>query len=198
MDETEKAVFDLVETYNGRSIFTFKRYPLKHNTDLNEDFRMDPLDACDLLEEFTEKFSINPDEINFTRYFPEDNGKAEKALTIQLLIDSARAGHWTDKEKSKRENTLPSNSDRKIMKKGTNKTIYILAVIICFLILPEIVVRTLTPEQLVRLSDFTSLGGIFSHLLSLMIFLGIASILLGIAAIYLAKKIYRYLVRLKK
>ncbi|WHS99325.1 MAG: hypothetical protein LZT29_02325 [Pantoea stewartii] len=26
-------------------------------------------------------------------------------------------------------------------------------------------VRTLTPEQLVRLSDFTSLGGIFSHLL---------------------------------
>jgi len=79
---------------------------------------MDPLDAYDLLEEFTEKFSINLDEINFTRYFPEDNGKAEKALTIQLLIDSARAGHWTDEEKSKTENTLPSNSDRKIMKKG--------------------------------------------------------------------------------
>jgi len=50
------------------------------------------------------------------------------------------------------------------------------------------VVRTLTPEQLVRLSDFTSLGGIFSHLLSLMLFLGITSILLGIAAICLAKK----------
>ncbi|NRH22988.1 hypothetical protein A8L51_19835 [Pantoea stewartii] len=84
------------------------------------------------------------------------------------------------------------------MKKGKNKTVYILAVIICFLILPEIVVRTLTPEQLVRLSDFTSLGGIFSHLLSLMLFLGITSILLGIVAICLAKKIYRYFVRLKK
>ncbi|WP_324030797.1 DUF1493 family protein [Pantoea sp. JZ2] len=62
MDETEKTVLDLVETYNDRSIFTFKRYPLKHNTDLNEDFRMDPLDAYDLLEEFTERFSINLDE----------------------------------------------------------------------------------------------------------------------------------------
>lgn len=158
MDETEKAVFDLVETYNGRSIFTFKRYPLKHNTDLNEDFRMDPLDACDLLEEFTEKFSINSDEINFTRYFPEDNGKAEKALTIQLLIDSARAGHWKDKEKLKTENTLSSNSDRKIMKKGKNKTIYILAVIICFLILPEIVVRALTPEPARQTQRFHKSG----------------------------------------
>jgi len=97
MDETEKAVFDLIETYNGRSIFTLKRFQLKHDTDLNHDFRMDPLDAYDLLEEFAEKFSINPSDINFERYFPEHNGKAEKALTIQLLVDSARAGHWIDK-----------------------------------------------------------------------------------------------------
>jgi len=97
MDKTEKAVFDLVETYNGRSLFTFRRFELKHDTDLNEDFRMDPLDAYDLLDEFTEKFSIDPKDINFARYFPDDNGKAEKPLTIQMLIDSARAGHWTDK-----------------------------------------------------------------------------------------------------
>ncbi|RAR65434.1 uncharacterized protein DUF1493 [Pantoea ananatis] len=97
MDDIEKAVFDIVESYNGRSIFTLKRFQLKHDTDLNEDFRMDPLDAYDLLEEFTEKFSINPSEINFKRYFPDDNGKAEQPLTIQLLIDSARAGQWIDK-----------------------------------------------------------------------------------------------------
>ncbi|WP_205960256.1 DUF1493 family protein [Pantoea stewartii] len=95
-DEIEKAVFDLVETYNAPSIFTFKKYQLNHDTDLNEDFRMDPIDAYDLLQEFAGKFSINPSEINFFRYFPESNGKAEKPLTIQLLIDSARAGHWVD------------------------------------------------------------------------------------------------------
>ncbi|OWY76878.1 DUF1493 family protein [Pantoea sp. AMG 501] len=97
-DETEKAVFDLVETYNAPSIFTFKRYKLTHETDLNEDFRMDPIDAYDLLQEFAEKFSINLGEINFERYFPADNGKAEKPLTIQLLIDSAKKGRWVDFE----------------------------------------------------------------------------------------------------
>lgn len=97
IDETEKAVFNLVEAYNAPSIFTFKRYDLKHDTDLNEDFRMDPIDAYDLIKDFADKFSINLDEIRFGRYFPADNSKAEKPLTIQLLIDSARARQWVDK-----------------------------------------------------------------------------------------------------
>jgi hypothetical protein len=66
--------------------------------------------------------------------------------------------------------------------------IYVLVVIIFFLTIPEIVVRVLTPEQFARLSDFTSFGGLFSHLLSLLIFLGLASILLGVLAILATKK----------
>lgn len=81
------------------------------------------------------------------------------------------------------------------MKKSGKVIIYILVVIIFFLIIPEIVVRVLTPEQFARLSDFTSLGGLFSHILSVLIFLGIASILLGVLAIFLTKKIYRRLTR---
>ncbi|PZQ94822.1 MAG: hypothetical protein DI539_30800 [Flavobacterium psychrophilum] len=73
--------------------------------------------------------------------------------------------------------------------------IYVLVVIVFFLIIPEIVIRVLTPEQFARLSDFTSLGGLFRHLLSAMIFLGLASILLGMLSISVAKKIYRYLTR---
>lgn len=96
MDDTEKAVFDLVENYNGRSIFTFKRFKLKHDTDLNEDFKMDPLDAYDLLTEFSERFSIDPNEIDFEKYFPRNNGKASKPLLIQILIDSAKKGYWVD------------------------------------------------------------------------------------------------------
>ncbi|WP_313689000.1 hypothetical protein [Pantoea sp.] len=50
----EKAVFDLAGEYNGRRLFTFKRYP----------------------------------------HFPEDFSKKHDLLTIQLLIDSAKAGRW--------------------------------------------------------------------------------------------------------
>lgn len=83
------------------------------------------------------------------------------------------------------------------MRKGKKMTIYVLVVIIFFLTIPEVVVRILTPEQLARLSDFTSLGGLFSHLLSLMIFLGLTSILLGAITVLLVKKIYRHLSRSK-
>ncbi|MDU5453329.1 MAG: hypothetical protein E6095_07305 [Pseudescherichia vulneris] len=83
------------------------------------------------------------------------------------------------------------------MKKSGRVTIYFLVVIISFLTIPEVVIRVLTPEQFARLSDFTSLGGLFSHLLSLLIFLGLTSILFGIVIIFLTKKIYRYLTRVR-
>ena len=83
------------------------------------------------------------------------------------------------------------------MKKSGRVIIYVLVVIIFFLTIPEIVVRVLTPEQFARLSDFTSFGGLFSHLLSLLVFLGLASILLGVLAILATKKIYRHFTRYK-
>ena len=83
------------------------------------------------------------------------------------------------------------------MKKSGRVAIYVLVVIIFFLTIPEIVVRVLTPEQFARLSDFTSFGGFFSHLISLLVFLGLASILLGVLAILATKKIYRHFTRYK-
>lgn len=70
------------------------------------------------------------------------------------------------------------------MKKSGKAAIYFLVVIVFFLTIPEIVIRVLTPEQFARLSDFTSLGGLFSNLLSILIFLGIVSIILGVLAIF--------------
>lgn len=81
------------------------------------------------------------------------------------------------------------------MKKNGKKAVSILVVIICFLTIPEIVIRVLTPEQFARLSDFTSLGGLFSHILSVLIFLGLTSVLLGLLTIFLTTKIYRRLAR---
>ena len=84
------------------------------------------------------------------------------------------------------------------MKKSVMKVVYVLVVIVFFFTIPEIVIRVLTPEQFARLSDFTSLGGVFSHLLSLLIFLGLASILLGVLTIELTKKVFRLLMRSRR
>jgi len=77
------------------------------------------------------------------------------------------------------------------MIKMKKKLIYVLVVIISFLIIPEILLRVLSPEQLARLSDFTSLGGKLSPLLSLLIFLGIFSIVLAVIAVSVVGKVYR-------
>lgn len=74
----------------------------------------------------------------------------------------------------------------------TKKTlIYVPVVIVFFLIIPEIILRTLTSEQLARVSDFTSLGGIMNPLLSLIIFLGLFSVFLAVLTVSAVSKIYR-------
>ncbi|MCL2893576.1 DUF1493 family protein [Brenneria tiliae] len=93
-DDIEKTVFDLVEEYNGYWFWLRKRYPLKKETDLNADFRMAPEDAAELLENYAEKFSINPKEIDFDKFFPPNLSTPHQPLTISMLIESARAGHW--------------------------------------------------------------------------------------------------------
>jgi hypothetical protein len=93
-DDIEKAVFELVEEYNGLSLFTFKRFKLQTDTDLNKDFRMAPEDAYELLERYTEKFNINPKDIVFDKYFPEGKKNVHTPITISMLIESAKAGKW--------------------------------------------------------------------------------------------------------
>ncbi|HAT2206953.1 TPA: hypothetical protein I8271_004565 [Kluyvera intermedia] len=47
------------------------------------------------------------------------------------------------------------------------------------------------------LSRFTSLGGLFSPFLSVMIFIGLASILVAIIGVYVVSKIYQGATRVK-
>lgn len=69
--------------------------------------------------------------------------------------------------------------------------IYFPIVIIFFLIIPEVILRVLTSEQLARVSDFTSLGGLLNPLLSLLVFLGLFSIVLAVITVSVIRKIYR-------
>lgn len=77
------------------------------------------------------------------------------------------------------------------MAKRNSALIYVLPVIIFLLIITEIILRVCTSEQLGRLSDFTSLGGLLNPLLSLLIFLALVSIILAAIAIVFVKRIFR-------
>ncbi len=77
------------------------------------------------------------------------------------------------------------------MGKRKSALVYVLTVIIFLLIIPEIILRLCTSEQLGRLSDFTSLGGLLNPLLSLLIFLALVSIILAAIAIAFVKLIIR-------
>lgn len=77
------------------------------------------------------------------------------------------------------------------MGKRKSALVYVLTVIIFLLIIPEIILRVCTAEQLGRISDFTSLVGLLNPLLSLLIFLALLSIILAVIAIALVKRILR-------
>ena len=79
------------------------------------------------------------------------------------------------------------------MRKTKKLLIYVAIVIIFFLIIPEIILRTLSSDQLGRVSDFTSLGGLLNPLLSLLIFLGLFSIILAVITVSVVGKIFRWL-----
>ena len=77
------------------------------------------------------------------------------------------------------------------MEKRKGALVYVLTVIIFLLIIPEIILRVCTSEQLGRISDFTSLGGLLNPLLSLLIFLALMSIILAVIVIAFVKRIFR-------
>lgn len=83
------------------------------------------------------------------------------------------------------------------MKKSRKIRIYVTAAIISFLIIPEIILRKVSNDTLARVSDFTSLGGLFSPFLSTILFFTVLSILFGILAVYVMGKIYRAITRAK-
>jgi len=73
------------------SIFTFRRKKLHLDMDLNADFKIDPTEAVDLLNDYFEKFQLDPSAFNFSTYFRNSN---PQPLTIRMLVESAKAGRW--------------------------------------------------------------------------------------------------------
>ena len=88
---------------------------------------------------------------------------------------------------------MVAREGKKEDEKNKKLLIYVPIVIIFFLIIPEIILRTLSSDQLGRVRDFTSLGGLLNPLLSLLIFLGLFSIILAVITVSVVGKIFRWL-----
>lgn len=67
---------------------------------------------------------------------------------------------------------------------------YFFSAIIYLLVIPEAIIRLLTPEQLADLAYFTSIGHLVSPLLSLLVFLVIISFVLSIFTVVMIRRIF--------
>ncbi len=94
VDTVEKRVYELIKPWNGRSWLTFKIPPLHGDSSLNQTMNMDDEEAQDLLDEIFTEFGLKHSDLDFSVYFPQHNRKEAKPLTINMLIESARAGRW--------------------------------------------------------------------------------------------------------
>ncbi len=89
--DIEQAVFDLVEEYNGLSLFGFRRRLLTLDTDFNADMKLRPVAARNLLDTYFARFQVDPGRFNFTLRLRR---RRPPRLTLRMLAESARAGRW--------------------------------------------------------------------------------------------------------
>ena len=93
VDDTQARVMALIEPWNGRALLTFRKKTLTPETSLNLDMKLDPEDAAECLQSVFEAFGMDSDQVMFSRYYPR-NPREAVPLTIEMLIESARAGRW--------------------------------------------------------------------------------------------------------
>ncbi|MGP2446635.1 hypothetical protein ACVW06_000109 [Pantoea ananatis] len=93
VDDIQSRVMALIEPWNGRALLTFRKKTLTPETSLNLDMKLDPEDAAECLQSVFEAFGMDSDQVMFSRYYPR-NPREAVPLTIEMLIESARAGRW--------------------------------------------------------------------------------------------------------
>lgn len=87
---------------------------------------------------------------------------------------------------------MVAREGKKEDEKNKKLLIYVPIVIIFFLIIPEIILRTLSSDQLGGLV-ISLVWGLLNPLLSLLIFLGLFSIILAVITVSVVGKIFRWL-----
>ena len=93
VDDTQARIMALIETWNGRSLLTFRKKTLTPEMSLNQDMKLDPEDAAECLQNVFDAFGMDSDLVAFSLYYPK-NPREAIPLTIGMVIESARARRW--------------------------------------------------------------------------------------------------------
>lgn len=103
----EEQVIALVRKHYG-AVITGRSPEITPDSDIDTDIGMEWAEAEELMEEFFEKFSVDKGDFNIKTYYPdppmgillknlfrrEKNLPEVPLFTINMLIESARAGRW--------------------------------------------------------------------------------------------------------
>ncbi|WP_337028447.1 DUF1493 family protein [Pantoea eucalypti] len=104
VDDIEKDVIALVTRYSGVYIFRKKKHDTyTAHSSLHFDVKLDVDDAEELTDEFFRTFGVERGKFRLETYYPEVkfswNPFSKQivdvpAFTIEMLIESAKAGRW--------------------------------------------------------------------------------------------------------
>lgn len=103
-DNIEQRIYDLIRPYAGTYLFNIRKMVLHPEDDLDSDLNIDELEVAELMAKFFKEFNVDKANFNLKTYFPDvavSFNPFRKPVpvpvpffTIQMLIDSARAGTW--------------------------------------------------------------------------------------------------------
>jgi len=101
----EQRIYELVRAHDGFSLF--KKMELAPTTDFDSDLRLEDDEALALMDDFFSRFSVERGNFSITTYNPPAPPLSERLnpfrkshipqvpdFTINMLIESARAGRW--------------------------------------------------------------------------------------------------------
>lgn len=86
--------------YNAKRYYLFgDKKELKRTTNIRDDLNLVYEDCVELMEEYFERWAVDPNGFEILDYFnPEYLGSKERdphiPLTLEMLIESAKAGRW--------------------------------------------------------------------------------------------------------
>ncbi|RNM24995.1 DUF1493 family protein [Dickeya undicola] len=108
MEINKKKIIDLVKRHAGVSITPYQK-KITEETIINSEFDFDDDEIQALMSEFFKEFKVTSDGFNINNYYYDYSDhsllslfnpfkKIEKpelkALSVAMLIESARLGHW--------------------------------------------------------------------------------------------------------
>lgn len=103
-DNIEQRIYDLIRPYAGTYLFNIRKVVLHPDDDLDSDLNIDESEVEELMAKFFNEFNVDKANFNLQTYFPDvpvSLNPFRKPVpvpvpffTIQMLIDSAKAGTW--------------------------------------------------------------------------------------------------------